>query len=223
VFGRADRKPYPGIAGVHTLLQTSDGFLLFGLRAMQVDFHEGTWSASFEESVAASGREFTGPVRGDATVLDTITGGLFEEWGIDSGKVAFSSFLAVGREYVRTERGRLDLSSSVLAAVRLDLELAEVWESLADAPGIRDRDEHSAWAGVRFASRSHLLGSLAVARKRRESIDLLVDLANAVSAELEFFPGGASSNIADFGLMPTSAARLYLGSEWLTRYGWMKP
>ena len=222
VFGLVDRKAYPGIAGVHTLLQTSDGFLLFGLRAMQVDFHEGTWSASFEESVAAGGREFTGPVRGDATVLDVITGGLFEEWGIESTDVTTSSFLAVGREYVRTKEGRLDLSSSVLAAARLKLTLSEVWESLADAPGIRDRDEHSAWAGVCFPSRTHLLGFLAAAPRRRDNIDLLVNLATAVGAELQFFPGGASTGISDFGLMPTSAARLYLGSGWLARYGWMQ-
>jgi hypothetical protein len=222
VFGLIDRKAYPGIAGVHTLLQTSDGFLLFGLRAMQVDFHEGTWSASFEESIAVRGREFTGPVRGDATVLDAINGGLVEEWGIDPSAISTSSFLAVGREYVRTKAGRLDLSSSVIAAARLTLTLSEVWGCLADAPGIRDRDEHAAWAGIRFPSRSHLLGFLAAGRRRRENVDLLVDLTDAVGAEIEFFPGGASSGLTDFGLMPTSAARLYLGSDWLTRYGWME-
>jgi hypothetical protein len=171
----------------------------------------------------AGGREFTGPVRGDATVLDAINGGLVEEWGVDPSAVSASSFLAVGREYVRTKEGRLDLSSSVLAAARLSLTLSEVWQCLADAPGIRDRDEHAAWGGIRFASRSHLLGFLAAGRRRRENVDLLVDLTSAVGAELEFFPDGASSGIPDFGLMPTSAARLYLGSDWLTRYGWMEP
>jgi hypothetical protein len=222
VFGLVGRKPYPGIAGVHTLLQTSDGFLLFALRAMQVDFHEGTWSASFEESLAANGRDFTGHVTGDRTVMDAIDGGLFEEWGIDSSTVTIASFLAVGREYVRTNDGGLGLSSSVLAAARLNITLREVWKCLADAPGIRDRDEHSAWAGIHFASRSQLLGFLAAARGRRDNVDLLVHLAGVADAELEFYPGAASSEIPDFGLMPTSAARLYLGTQWLVRYGWME-
>jgi hypothetical protein len=222
VFGLTNRLAYPGIAGVHSLAQTSDGYLLFALRDSRVDFHQSTWSASFEESVAARGREFTGPVRGDQTVLDAVIGGLYEEWGIEASEIETSTFLAVGREYVRTRKGRLDLSSSVLTAVRLKIPLAEVWKLLSDVSGIRDRDEHAAWAGVRFASRSQVLAFMVGARSRWENTDLLSELAKSVSAEIDFFPEGASEGIPDYGLMPTSAARLYLGSTWLARYGWME-
>ncbi len=221
VFGLTDRLAYPGIAGVHSLVQTSDGYLLFALRDSRADFHQSTWSASFEESVAARGREFTGPARGDQTVLDAVIGGLYEEWGIEASEIETSTFLAVGREYVRTRKGRLDLSSSVLTAVRLKITLKDVWTLLSDVSGIPDRDEHAAWAGVRFASRSQVLAFMAAARSRSENTDLLRELTESVNAEINFFPEGASEGIPDYGLMPTSAARLYLGSTWLARHDWM--
>ncbi|HEX3510042.1 MAG TPA: hypothetical protein VHT27_02975 [Solirubrobacteraceae bacterium] len=221
-FGVVGRSVYPGIAGVHTLVWTSDGYLLFALRGNEVAFHERTWSASFEESVAAAGREYSGPGTGDATVLDAINGGLVEEWGVEPRLVVASTMLAVGREFVRTRTGRLDLSSTILTAIRLDLPIAQVWECLDRSPEIRDRDEHIAWAGIRFNSREHLLGFLAKARGRRDNVDLLSDAAADVGAEISYYPGASSSGIADYGLMPTSAARLYLGSAWLVQYGHLR-
>jgi hypothetical protein len=150
VFGVTDRPAYPGIAGVHTLMQTCDGYLLFALRGSRIGFHKLTWSASFEESVSVGVREFTGPLTsGDKTILHTIAGGLYEEWGVDEDVVADSTCLAVGREWVR-EDNHLDLNSTVLATVRLSITLDELWASLDEASYIRDRHEHRAWAGCRF-------------------------------------------------------------------------
>ncbi len=220
VFGVRGRPVYPGILGVHPLVQTSDGFILFGLRSPDVDFHELTWSASFEESVSVDAREFTGPLTGDRTVLDPIIGGLHEEWGIEEDAVLDSSCLAIGREWVREqdEKGsRLTLSPTILAACRLKLSLDEVWASLDAVGTIRDRDEHAAWAGVHFENREQVLRFVAAGRGRRDNEDLLRGLAHEAGGGVEVrpYPGGAVENVHDRGLMPTSAARLVLASAWL--------
>jgi hypothetical protein len=218
-FGVVGRPVYPGIAGVHTLVQTSDGYYLFGLRAPDIAFHERTWSASFEEQVAVEAREFTGPLDRDRTLRDVIEGGLYEEWGIDEGAVTRTSCLAIGREWGR-DRFRnevmLNLSATIIAACQIDLALADVWASLDESAGIEDVDEHRAWAGVRFASRSDVLRFVASAKGRRDNDNLLVELCaqSDVDAEFSLYPRGATTGINDRGLMPTSAARLVLASGW---------
>ncbi len=220
VFGVRGRPVYPNILGVHTLTQTSDGYLLFALRSHDVDFHELTWSASFEESVSVGPREFTGPPSGDRTVFHAIQGGLYEEWGIDPKAIRDTSCVAIGREWVRERDAggsRLNLSPTILAACRLTLSLPDVWASLDEVARIRDRDEHLAWAGCRFADREALLRFVATAKGRTANIDLLRDLCSMSQDQVEMnpYPGGATSQVRDQGLMPTSAARLVLGSAWL--------
>jgi hypothetical protein len=220
VFGVGGRPVYPGILGVHTLVCTSDGFVLFALRSPQVDFHELTWSASFEESISVDAREFTGPLTGDATILDPIHGGLYEEWGIEEDAIHDSTCLAIGREWVREQHeqgSRLNLSPTILAACRLKLSLREVWASLDAATSIRDREEHRSWAGCHFTDRDDVLRFVAAARGRHHKTNLLKDLYREAGSriDLQFYPGGAVDNVWDRGLMPTSAARLVLGSAWL--------
>ncbi len=219
LFGVTGRPVFPGIAGVHVIAQTSDGYLLFGLRAPEIAFHERTWSASFEEQISVGPREFTGPLSGDETLLDTLQGGLFEEWGIEESAVAVSSCLAIGREWVLDEREgkqRFNFSATILTACRLSIPLAAVWASLDESAGIQDRDEHRAWAGIRFASRGDVLGFVAAAKERTDNTNLLVELCewDDIHAEVEFYPGGPGGEIRDLGLMPTSAARLVLASGW---------
>lgn len=217
VFGASDRLAYPGIAGVHTLMRTSDGYLLFGLRGLKtVTYHQLTWSASFEESVSPAKRDGTG----DKTVLDTIVRGLHEEWGIPATAVAESTTLAIGREFVRMDDTRLDLSASILVAIQLGIDLATVWKRLDQRSKIVDIDEHCAWAAVRFQSRAEILQLLRFGRDRTQGQDLFHEFGRARPAfgEIAFYPGGPDTGLEDHGLMPTSAARLYLGSRWLARY-----
>jgi hypothetical protein len=214
VFGVTDRVTYPGIAAVHTLMQSSDGYLIFALRSTKVDYYPLTWSASFEEAISLDARE-TGPRTGDATVLDTIIGGLHEEWGIHASAIAGSTLLAVGREYVRTSPKRLDLASAVLTSIRLSIDLDSVWRCLDDRGKVRDLDEHLAWVGVRFASRADLLELLKFTRGRAEGKDLFTEFAKRCPAcDVRFYPSGRQKELKDRGLMPTSPARLYLGSRW---------
>jgi hypothetical protein len=214
VFGATDRPAYPGIAGVHTLIETSDGYLVFGLRGLTtVTYHQLTWSASFEESILP---DLAGK-KGDKTVFDTIVRGLREEWGIPGSAIAASTTLALGREFVRINRERLDLSFSILATVRLSVNLQAVWQYLNRRVSIIDIDEHCAWVAVCFRSRADLLQLLRFARGRTSGYDLFSEFADShpSAGEVVFYPGGPSTGIEDRGLMPTSAARLYLGSRWL--------
>lgn len=214
VFGATDRPAYPGIAGVHTLVQTSDDYLLFALRNdTTVTYHELTWSASFEQAILSA----TDSQKGDETVRSTIVRGLRTEWGIPASAVAASTTLAVGREYVQVDPTRLDLSSSILTAIRLAVDLKTVWKYLDRRPKIPDIDEHSAWAAVRFASRADLLQLLRFGRDRTDGHDLFHEFERSYpsAGKTEFYPGGPDTGIKDRGLMPTSAARLYLGSQWL--------
>jgi hypothetical protein len=221
VYGRIGRPAYPGIAGVHVLAQTSDGYILFAQRSDEVDFHRLTWSASFEESVATQVREFTGPLTGDGHLLHVIEAGLFEEWGIEEDAIIDSTCLAIGREWVQEQHDTpslLNLSSTVLTACRLNLTLRDVWHSLDESGAIRDRSEHQSWAGCRFASRDDVLRFVVAARGKASSINLLAELAGRpeVQAKIEFYPGGIVGHAPDLGLMPTAAARLVLGSAWLS-------
>ena len=218
IFGVTDRPAYPGIVSVHTLMQTSDGYLVFALRGERVAYYQQTWSASFEESVSVTKRkDKIGPPDGDRTILDTIVGGLHEEWGIHASMIDKTSLLAVGREYVRTSDTRLDLSSALLAAIRLSIDLKTVWQCLDDRGLIRDVDEHRAWLGVKFATRADILRLLTFARGRTSGVDLFSEFQATTDTlcEPQFYQGGLTKNIPDRGLMPTSAARLYLGSRWL--------
>jgi hypothetical protein len=213
VFGATDRLAYPGIAGVHTLMQTSDGYLVFGLRGLTtVTYHQLTWSASFEESILPPAGDL-----GDKTVLDTVARGLREEWGIPASAAAASTMLALGREFVRIDRKRLDLSFSILAAVRLNVDLQTVWRYLDRRTKIIDIDEHCAWTAIRFRSRADLLQLLCFSRDRTYGHDLFPEFADSYpsAGKIAFYPGGPNTGIEDHGLMPTSAARLYLGSSWL--------
>lgn len=223
VFGLTDRSAYPGIAGVHTLLCTSDGYLLLALRDHRVQFYPETWSASFEESVSVGARDYTGPLGGDQTIMDPIIGGLYEEWGIEEDTIAVATCMAVGREFVQGDDGRLDLSSSVLAAVRLKIDLDGVWKCLDEGSRIRDLDEHRSWAGCQFGSRANVLRFLAAAKDQQSGVDLLPQAMDACegSADLRFYPKGAVNGIVHRGLMPTSAARLYLGSAWMRENRWL--
>ncbi len=218
-FGVVGRPAYPGIAGVHTLVQTSDGYLLFGLRAPDIAFHERTWSATFEEQVAVGARDFTGPLAGDQTLLNVIVGGLYEEWGIDEDAVEISSCLAIGREWGRDrfrEELMFNLSATIVTACRLNIALADVWANLDEAAGIEDIDEHRAWAGIRFVSRADVLRFVASAKGRWDNKNLLEELCakDDVDAELALYPHKTATGLGDRGLMPTSAARLVLASGW---------
>jgi hypothetical protein len=224
IFGVVGRPVFPGIAGVHALVQTSDGYVLFGLRAPDIAFHERTWSATFEEQVAVGAREFTGPLSGDENLRHAIEGGLYEEWGIDAEAIQHTSCLAIGREWRRsTYRGEpmLNLSATVLTACRLDIRLADVWARLDESAGIEDVDEHRAWAGVRFGARSDVLQFVARAKGHKDNENILEEAAGGsdVSAEVELYPGGTTTGIRDRGLMPTSAARLVLASGWFETLG----
>lgn len=219
IFGVVGRPVFPGIAGVHTLVQTSDGYVLFGLRAPDIAFHERTWSATFEEQVAIGAREFTGPIEGDRTVLDTIEGGLYEEWGIEENAVALTSCLAIGREWGRTEyRGEpmLNLSATIITACRLTIPLSDVWANLDNTTAVEDIDEHRAWAGIKFTSRADVLRFVASAKGRHDNGNLLEELCSQsdINAKIELYAGGATASIRDRGFMPTSAARLVLASGW---------
>lgn len=218
IFGATDRLAYPGIAGVHTLMQTADGYLLFGLRGTKtVTYHELTWSASFEESIAYAS---DGQDACDKTVRDTIVRGLRDEWGVPASALATSTTLAVGREFVRIDETRLDLSASILTAIRLGIDLTTVWNYLGRSRNIIDIDEHCAWVAVRFASRADLLQFLRFARERTHGYDLFREFASShpSAGEIAFYPNRPDTGIEDRGLMPTSAARLYLGSKWLGEY-----
>lgn len=218
VFGVRGRPVYPNMLAVHTLVQTSDQFLLFALRSPEVDLYKITWSASCEEGVSVGPREFTGPpTSGDETVLHTLQGSLLEEWGIEEDAIRDSSCLAIGREWASEEHETdttLYLSPVVIAACRLTLSLAEVWARLDEVPRIRDRDEHRAWAGCRFATRDALLRFVVATRGRKENSNLLQELCDAVDGvELCMYPKSAT-HLRDRGMMPTSQARLVLGSAW---------
>lgn len=224
VFGIEGRTPHPGIAGAHALVQTADGYLLFGLRGSGVDYYPLEWSASFEESLSVIPREFTGQSNGDETLADPVVGGLYEEWGIDADEVAEISCLALGRQFVRVSRHQLDMSSTAILGVRLKIGLDQVWSRLDQGSRIRDRDEHRSWAGCRFQSRSDVHRFLVAARQYPAGTDLLQKAIaqGDCQAELEVYPGGASENVEYNALMPTSPARLYLGSAWLWENGWME-
>jgi hypothetical protein len=219
VFGVVGRPVFPGIAGVHTLVQTSDGYVLFGLRAPDIAFHERTWSATFEEQIAVGAREFTGPVEGDQILLHAIEGGLYEEWGIEEDAIELTSCLAIGREWGRSEyRGEpvLNLTATIITACRLTIPLADVWASLDRAETIEDIDEHRAWAAIKFASRADGLRFVASAKGRHDNRNLLEELCSRPDIDAEFarYPRGATAGVRDRGLMPTSAARLVLATGW---------
>lgn len=165
-------------------------------------------------------REFTGePEEGDRTLLDTIHGGLYEEWFIEESAVAETSCLAVGREWGRgmfEGKPFINRSATLIVACRLCIPLATVWARLNEKARVRDREEYRAWAGIRFGSRADVLRFVAAA-KGHGAPNLLIALCDRddIDAELAPYAGGMTASVRDRGLMPTSAARLVLGSGWL--------
>jgi hypothetical protein len=224
VFGIGGRPVYPGIAGAHVVMRTSDEYFLFGLRGKDVDYYPSQWSASFEESFSVLPRDFTGPPTGDAYLSDVVLGGLYEEWGIEEDEVADMSCLATGRQFVRVSDEQLDLSSTAVVGLQLQVPLATIWSRLDQGPRIRDRDEHKAWAGCRFASRSDVMRFIVAARKHPEGVDLLQQAwaSGGCAGDLQLYPGGATEAVSYCGFMPTSPVRLFLGSAWLWEQGQME-
>lgn len=221
VFGVTDRRAYPGIAGLAALVETSDKFLMFSLRGGRVSFYPETWSASFEESLAPEKRKYVvDRPHGDVTLLDTLEAGLDEEFGVPRTAVASTSLLGVGRQYARSDptKAGLDLSSTVVAAARLNIGLDQFWAYLQRARHFRkDVSEHRAWVGVKFADRAQLLRFLAFANDRVEGTNIFTDFANQDMADIDVrpLPGTSQAETFDRGLHVTSAARLCLGSAWL--------
>ena len=219
VFGLEGPRAYPGIAGVHLLMQTADDFLLFGLRgeAPDVDFYPLTWSASCEESVAVTPRhrEIDGrrvEIGPDRTVADTIHAGLWEEWAIPTDTVERTTCLAIGREFAEISDEQLSLSSSVLTAVKLSCTLEEAFAYVGDTPRVRDAVEHLAWMGVRFRDRDAVLRLL---RGTRRSPVVVEDIARSADAVVRVHENSAHDKMAHRSWMPTSPARMFLGSAWL--------
>lgn len=219
VFGLADQPAYPGLTAVHTLLCTSDGYILFALRSgpAHIAFLPDTWSVSFEEQVAVTPREHTS--KADETVLDTIEAGLHEEWGLPPSVIKTSSCLALGREWIEVMDmpPRLILNFGAITAVLLSIDLESVWRHLENLHIIRDRDEHQAWVGFRFNGYSDVTTFLrAVRPKVAQGAKNIWARTKALNLEWTTYKGGlAPGEINDFGLTPTSAVRLLLGAAWL--------
>jgi hypothetical protein len=220
VFGLADQLAYPGLTAVHTLLCTSDGYILFALRSGPdyIAFLPDTWSVSFEEQVSVTPREHTS--KADETVLDTIEAGLHEEWGLPPSAIKTSSCLALGREWIEVidVPPKRILNFGVITAVILSIDLESVWRHLGNSPRIRDRDEHRAWAGFRFNGYSDVKAFLKAVRPSAAPGGAVNIWArtNALDLEWKTYEGGdMPDDINDFGLTPTSAVRLLLGTAWL--------
>lgn len=222
VFGLMDRLAYPGLASVHVLLYTSDGYILFAQRSSRphVALLPDAWSISFEEQVSLTPREHTPRIPRDATVLDTIRGGIQEEWGLPPSTIETSSCLALGREYIEVANPepRLILNFGIITAVVLSVDLATVWSHLDNAPRIRDRTEHQAWLGCRFKKTEDVRKLLQAIRPSARSDQRTIwDIDPSIKPELDTYEGGRPLNrIKDRGVTPTSAVRLLLGMNWLT-------
>ncbi len=220
IFGVLDRTTYPGLMAVHALLYTKDGYILFALRSgpPHVDFLPETWSVSFEEQVSLTPREHTPHIPYDKTVLDTIEAGMHEEWGLPRSAIEISSCLAIGREYIKIATKtppRLILNFGVITAVRLSIDLATVWRYLDDAPRIRDRDEHKAWAGCRFKKEQDVRTFLKAVRPSTRSENIWEHTKNSLGLDLVPYDKGEPPDVGDFGVTPGSAVRLLLGADWL--------
>jgi hypothetical protein len=155
VFGVAGWTPFPAITCVHTVVETSDGWIVFSLRNLaSVAYYPEQWSVSFEEQVEIGGKP--GP---DATIHDTIARGLREEFGVVAPEVA-ATCLAVTREFgklppttVTHDRATRVLATAVVATALLPLTLDEFWP-LLHRRWLRPPDQHenTAWMACRFQS-----------------------------------------------------------------------
>jgi hypothetical protein len=217
VFGLSGTKAYPGIAGVHLLACTADGYILFALRgeAPDVEFHPLTWSASCEESISLRSRhrEENGrrvSVGPDLTIADVVNAAMYEEWNVPPVAIERTTCLAVGREFVRVSDRQLSLSSSILSAARLSYTLEDVFTSLSNSSKVRNLTEHVAWMGVRLRDRDSVLALL------RATKGVPLDLAALRrTADVRIHESSEHDKLVQRSWMPTSPARLYLGSHWL--------
>lgn len=220
VFGDTGHHVYPGLAGLSALVRTSDRFLLFALRASErrVKFYPECWSASFEEQFSPDPRkgEF-GKTEPDKTLFHTIRGGLWEEFHIPQAAIGATSLIAVGRHWELSDTAGLDLSSTVVAAVQLNITVSQLWAYIRHAIQTHlDADEHKTWVCVRFADRAQIMRFLAFTHDRSEGVDLFPNF-NAEDPEgIDWlpFPDRRQVGINDRGLQIASAVRLVLGSAW---------
>jgi hypothetical protein len=235
VFGVSGRLAFPGITVVHALLCTADGFIVFSLRSRSVASFRLRWSASFEEGVRLDKRQHVHDREdGDRTVLDTVLGGLREEFALGPSEVASHSCLALGREYVRhagrfeprDAAGRtptehvegINLNFGILVGVRLTVDVATLWSIMQEreetAEGL---DEHCAWVGVRLSNLGQVDDVMTFAQRRHNAGDLFGGFARETDqpVDVSYCPMGQGDDATDYGFHSTSAARLYLGCRWL--------
>ena len=149
VFGAEGWDPYPGILVAHCVVETSDHWVVLGLRRPDAAYSPLTWSASFEEQVElGTRRDGSG---NDQTIGDTIRSGISDELGVDAPDLSEIGVIAIGREFHRDD-GRSVLGGAVVATVLLSITLEELWSRLSDHPKAIDRAEHVAWMACRFQS-----------------------------------------------------------------------
>jgi hypothetical protein len=217
VFGDERTAPFPGIACVHVIARTKDGFVLCALRNEDASYYPLTWSVSFEENVAIDRREGW-TTDGDVTVFDTLVAGFAEELNIPASAIGHHSCLSVGRHYVKDDQG-WDLSSTVIVGAQLNINLNEVWKLLEEGEEeASDRNEHVAWAGISFHDRAQALRLLSFPRAAKSGRDLLPAFAaTEQGCDMRFFPGGPETEVEDRGLHMSSPVRLHLGTRWFER------
>jgi hypothetical protein len=96
LFGVSGRLAFPGIGVLHALMCTSDGYIVFSLRSIAPDFYKLKWSATFEEQIWLDRRDHVvDRADGDRHVLDTVVGGLDEEFALDATNLAAHTCLAI--------------------------------------------------------------------------------------------------------------------------------
>lgn len=152
-FGLPGVRWWPARVTVHTLLQTSDEWVIFSLRDPDVvDWEGDRWSVSFEEGVTLRPTTDRDPER---TVLDTVLNGIEDEFGPDLRRTVGDMGIAarvcgLGRAFSASPNTAMGGEAIVVA--RLGATLQDVWRSLSGYH--RDKNEHYGWMGCRFASAS---------------------------------------------------------------------
>lgn len=224
IFGADSGEPFPHILGVHTVIYTSDGYVLLSLRGTNVHYYKLTWSASYEEQVDLGNDP-------DQTILDRLARGLGEEFlptrkrnpnaFRQQGKriIQDTSLLAIGRDFIR-ETDRQIFTSTVLSVARLNVPLSELWAGLDRRREIQDREEHLAWMGVRFRSLHSLLDLLRSSRAPAGVISSQVihEMAG-LGIEVDVYNRSTREGMRPHHWMPTSPLRLALAGEWLDKQG----
>jgi hypothetical protein len=116
----------------------------------------------------------------------------------------------------------MDLHCPILAGIHLNVDVATTWARMVAMEAERtDMDgEAMAWVGVRFPSLAAVDTFLASNRDREQGRRLFAEAQETIPGiEVSYCPLGAQADVVDLGLMPTTAARLYLGSRWLASIG----